>query len=178
VILLPVKDILSNYEAENMELSLEFTPNAKESKLFNGATDDIMTSFSKSNLTTNWHHYGVNPNDFNKYLAPNGMKSLSINKDGNNLVFISTMEHESAPIYATQWHPEANSYDRDHVTVNHSKEAIYTMQYLSNFFVNEARMKGIGPGDIDKNIMLPMDAYPLLFANSDLTDNFSNYMFY
>lgn len=36
-----------------MELSLEFSSYAKESKLFKGASDEIMNSFSKSNLTAN-----------------------------------------------------------------------------------------------------------------------------
>lgn len=87
------------------------------------------------------------------------------------------MEHESAIIYATQWHLETNTYDRDYITVNHSKEVIYTMQYLLFFFVNEARIKGIGQRDIDTNKLLPMDVYPLLYPNSDCTDNCNNYNF-
>ena len=92
------------------------------------------------------------------------MRMVSVNVDENNLPFVSTMEHSSAPIYATQWHVEANAHDREHEVVDHSWDAVRAMQYLGGFFVQEARTKGIGPGDIgvsETEINVDIDLFPL-----------------
>ena len=36
---------------------------------------------------------------------------LSTNLDKKGLEFVSTYEHRVKPIYAAQWHPEANSFE-------------------------------------------------------------------
>lgn len=156
-------DVLSDYDAYNIELPLEMTTAAATSKLFGNASDDILALFTQANYTTNWHHYGVSPDNFTKYLE-NDMVALSINVDRGNLPFISTMEHKSLPIYATQWHPEANAHDRDHLTVDHSHDAVRAMQYLAAFFVQEARDKGLGPGDAGllNKYIVDIESYPLL----------------
>ena len=44
------------------------------------------------------------------------------------------------PIYATQWHPERNSFEWfANRTIPHSKDATEVGEYFANFFVNEAR---------------------------------------
>lgn len=156
-------DVLSDYDAYNIELALEMTSAASTSKLFGNASAEIISLFTDANYTTNWHHYGVSPENFTKYLD-NDMVSLSTNVDKGGLRFISTMEHKTLPIYATQWHPEANAHDRDHVTVNHSHEAVQAMQYLAAFFVQEARDKGLGPGDAGllNDYIVDIEYYPLL----------------
>ena len=164
-------DILSDYEAEDLELPLVLTPEASTSKLFANASSDIVDLFSKNSFTTNWHHYGVSPDMFNSKLAPNGMTMISTNVDANNLPFVSTMEHSEYPIYAVQWHPEANAFSHDHVVVDHSMLAVSAMQYMSNFFVNEARMKGIGPGDVEANVT-DIEFYPLKHIPSSTKDHF------
>ena len=88
------------------------------------------------------------------------------------------MEHATAPIYATQWHPEANLYSRDHdMVINHSAEAINVMQYFTNFFVNEARLHGMGPGDVAANDLTKLDIeyYPIVKKEAKAT---TKYMFY
>lgn len=161
-------DVLSDYDAYNIELPLEMTAAASTSKLFGNASAEIVSLFTEANYTTNWHHYGVSPANFTKYLASD-MVILSTNVDKGGLRFISTMEHKSLPIYATQWHPEANAHDRDHVTVNHSHEAVLAMQYLAAFFVQEARDKGLGLGDagLTQDYLTDIELFPLLpLANS------------
>ena len=144
-------DILSDYNSENLSLGLELSePAAEESRLFRDAPASIIYAVTYANYTTNWHQYGVSPDDFDKYLKPQGMRLLSTNRDRDGIVFVSTMEHQSLPIYATQWHPEANAFDRDHQVVDHSSGAVATMQYFANFFVNETRLKGVGPGDVGR----------------------------
>lgn len=155
-------DVLSDFEAEDLELPLHLTEAAASSKMFGSASSDTIDEFTKSSYTTNWHHYGVSPETFDSTLAPGGLVALSWNTDSNGLEFISSMEHATAPIYAVQYHPEANAFNWDHDTVDHTSAAVSTMQYLSNFFINEAREKGLGRGDEDLSLgPLYIDLFPL-----------------
>ena len=56
-----VLDVLSNFDSEGLELSLELTDAASESKLFTAMPPEIKDSLTSANLTTNWHHFGVSP---------------------------------------------------------------------------------------------------------------------
>jgi gamma-glutamyl hydrolase len=147
------EDILGDYEAENVELALNLTPAAESSRLFgkDSMSDEIRDLFTERNYTTNWHYYGVGVDVFDAHLAIPGKDfvATSTNVDINGVEFVSTMEHATKPIYATQWHPEANAFSYDHDTVDHSPDAVRAMQYMANFFVKEAREKGLGPGNVD-----------------------------
>lgn len=99
-------DVLSDFDSENLSLSLELTPAAQTSRLLGNAPPDVLFTLTSVNTTTNWHMYGVTPEDFAAKVAAKGMVSLSINEDRAGIAFVSTMEHTTAPIYATQWHPE------------------------------------------------------------------------
>jgi gamma-glutamyl hydrolase len=162
-------DVLSDVEATNMALPLQFSDYAKESRMFRNATPDIMSLFEENSYTTNWHHYGISPETFATMLAPGGMKMISMNVDENNVPFVSTMEHATAPIYATQWHAEANAHDREHDIVDHSWNAVRAMQFLAGFFAQEARTKGLGPGDVGMSECSKcagnIDLYPLQFID-------------
>lgn len=64
---------------------------------------------------------------------------ISINKDLNDLTFISTIEHHTLPFYGTQYHPEKNNFEwaiRLH-GIPHTSNAIRVSHYFSDFFVNE-----------------------------------------
>lgn len=153
------EDILDNFDSEDMSLGLNPTSDAENSRLLGSAPPDILDLLLSSNFTTNWHMYGVTPATFSTSVAPSGMIALSTNQDRAGKSFVSTLEHEELPIYAVQWHPEANSYDRDHISVDHSPDAVRVMQYIANFFVTEARDKGLGPGDV--NVSKVIDDYPI-----------------
>ena len=44
------------------------------------------------------------------------------------------------PFYATQWHPEKNSFEWcEERNIAHSRDAVKVTQYFADFFVNEAR---------------------------------------
>ena len=163
-------DVLSDFDSTEMELPLQFSEYANESsRMFSDAPSDIVALFTDHSFTTNWHHYGISPETFETVLAPGGLKLISSNVDINDKPFVSTMEHMSAPIYAVQWHVEANAYDREHDIVDHSEDAVRAMQYLGRFFVSEARAKGLGPGDIGTNecrFTADIDTYPLVVVGN------------
>ena len=123
-----------------------------------------LTGADGHNVTENWHQYGVTPETFVARVAPSGMVALATNTDKMGLPFVSTMEHSTLPIYSTQWHPEANSFDRGHASVNHNPAAVRAMQWVAGFFVAEARAKGAGPGDVGP--VRTVDTFPALAMQS------------
>ena len=64
--------------------------------------DDIKESLVSSNLTTNWHHYGISLETFEASVAPEGFTLLSTNVGLQGKTFTSTMEHATAPITTVQ----------------------------------------------------------------------------
>jgi gamma-glutamyl hydrolase len=65
---------------------------------------------------------------------------MTTNKDSDGLEFISSLEHQTYPLYGLQFHPEKNIYEWKEGKVHpHSAEAIRVSQYFANFFVNEGK---------------------------------------
>ena len=134
------------YDSENESLSLELTPAAKASRLLGGpdahGAPDVMRWLTTENVTSNLHHDGVGPAEFevNAQLRA-AFTPLSTNEDRNGLPFVSTIEAKGgAPIWATQWHPERPQFEwvagRG---INHGAHAVKSMQFFANFFVARAR---------------------------------------
>ena len=125
-------------------MSLNLTSLAASSKLLGTTTTppSILQSLQSSDVTTNLHHDGINPQTYvSNQRLHNFFDLLSTNMDTSSHSFISTIEAKSHPIYAAQWHPERPQFDWTFYNgkLNHDLETIQTMQYFSNFFVNEAR---------------------------------------
>ncbi len=157
--LMAKRDVLGDFDSWELELPLKLTSNAVNSRMFESLPSETVDKLTSNSYTTNWHHYGVSPENFSLHVAPAGMIATSVNIDRNGLAFVSTMEHQTLPIYATQWHPEANAYDRDHKFVDHSQDAIKTMQDVANFFIEEARKNGLGR--IDSRLLKTIEDYPV-----------------
>lgn len=99
-------------DAYNLSIPLEFTENAKTSKLFGGAQPEIMNILSKQNVTMNNHHYGIYTDHFAATPALSEFFNvLSTNKDRKGDEFVSTIEAYKYPIFGTRWHPEKNSFE-------------------------------------------------------------------
>mmetsp|Transcript_1903 Transcript_1903/g.3802 ORF Transcript_1903/g.3802 Transcript_1903/m.3802 type:complete len:354 (-) Transcript_1903:28-1089(-) len=138
-------NVLSEFDAERLSLPLAFTPEAGTSQVYGSANmpSSVRDIFVSQNVTTHWHMYGVSPSAFSSFLAPSGLVATSTNVDRKGKEFVSSLEHSTLPIFATQWHPEANQFDttdkKGDSTPSRSSDAILAMQHLANFFVNEAR---------------------------------------
>jgi gamma-glutamyl hydrolase len=99
-------------DAYNISLPLEFTSLAKTSKLFSDASNEIFEILSQENVTMNNHHYGIYPDHFYSTETLSSFYDvLSLNQDRQGIEFVSTMEAKKYPIYATQWHPEKNTFE-------------------------------------------------------------------
>jgi len=54
--------------------------------------------------------------------------------------FVSAIEHSTAPIFATQFHPERPPYEFKNPLIGHSADVMVVSQYLANFVASQARM--------------------------------------
>ncbi|XP_057308322.1 gamma-glutamyl hydrolase A-like [Hydractinia symbiolongicarpus] len=135
------ENILMDVVAENISMELNFTQHAFRSRLFEDMDKKMMQDLMFEKITLNMHHSGISPELYGTNLKLNAMyRVLSTNFDEKGVEFVSTVEGIKYPFYGTQWHPEKNLFEwTTREAINHSPEAVAVAQYLSNFFVNEAR---------------------------------------
>ncbi|KAJ1090206.1 hypothetical protein NDU88_003341 [Pleurodeles waltl] len=135
------QNLLSKTLAENISLPLNLTEDATSSRMFRNVPLDLMKALRKEKLTGNFHHFGLETQDFyaNKNLR-NFYNVLSTNTDKVGLEFVSTMEGKKYPFYGVQWHPEVNRFQwKKELAFPHSPNAVRLSFYMADFFVNEAR---------------------------------------
>ncbi|XP_028401389.1 gamma-glutamyl hydrolase-like [Dendronephthya gigantea] len=134
-------NILSTTDSENYTIPLNFSSNYRDSKLFRDISDDLAKFVSSAPTTINMHQYSVLLSKFKKNdNISKFFRILSTNNDRNGKTFVSTMEGIRYPIYGIQWHAEKNSFEWNlNENIPHQAMSIRLTQYMSNFFVNEAR---------------------------------------
>ena len=135
-------NILSNTDSSNLPLPLTFSQDYRNSKLFGRIPDFLAHYLSTAATTMNNHKHSLLTSTFEQNEKLNSFfKVLSTNKDRNGLEFVSTLEGNKYPIFATQWHPEKNSFEwSSKENIPHQEMSIKVTQYMSNFFVNQARL--------------------------------------
>ncbi|XP_029979813.1 gamma-glutamyl hydrolase-like isoform X2 [Sphaeramia orbicularis] len=126
-------------DTHGIGLPLNFTNEAKDSRMFKDFPPELMEDLSTQPLTENSHKWSVTVETLNTNEdLKNFYKVLSTNTDGN-VEFVSTVEAYDYPIYGTQWHPEKNAFEWLKSYYSHSRSAVKTTFYMAEFFVNEAR---------------------------------------
>merc|ERR1711934_735356 len=130
------------FDAEDLELPLNMTDAAKNSRMFGALPHDVLHILTNEPVTENLHHDGVTPESFHQnHKMRQSLSILSQNNDRKGKPFISTIEGKHAPIYGVQWHPERSQFQFDkYPNINHGQHAVRAMQWSSNFFVNQSRM--------------------------------------
>lgn len=139
-------DVLSSdsFDSEEISLPLHLAPEAETSRLLRNVPHNMMTWLQTENITTNLHHDGIKPENFNsRKELTEFFTILSTNLDRKGKSFVSTIEGKTIPVYGAQWHPERPQFEwspgGDEHGIAHTPHAISTMQWMSNFFVSEAR---------------------------------------
>lgn len=136
--------VLSSVDAENLSLPLDFKylkrESANSNHLFSGLSSEEMKRFEEP-LTFNNHHFAITVNTFLSNLKlHNFFNILSTSKDRNGIEFVSSMEAVRYPFYGVQWHPEKSGFEwNEEQAISHSQHAVWAMQTLADFFINEAR---------------------------------------
>ena len=134
-------NLLSRTDSENYTIPLNLSSNYRNSKLFRDIPENLAKFLSTAPTTINMHHYSVLVSKFkeNENIR-NFFRILSTNNDRNGEEFVSTMEGIKYPMYGIQWHAEKNTFEWTlNENIPHQEMSIKLTQYMSNFFVNEAR---------------------------------------
>lgn len=135
-------NILSGTDSENITLILNFKDGYKKSQIYQDLPTDLETFLSTVPSTGNFHDWSVTVKSFNNNENMTDFYDiLSTSVDRNGIEFVSTMEGKHYPFFSTQWHPEKNSFEwKPTRNISHVQKAIETTQYMSNVFVNKARL--------------------------------------
>ncbi|KAG2378683.1 hypothetical protein C9374_007831 [Naegleria lovaniensis] len=141
----------SGFDSENMAIPLDFTMNNQEllynTRMFSleyaplGDMLNLIQTLRTKNVTFNAHKDGIPMDNWlgNEQLRKH-VKLLSTNLDRNGRKYASLFEHESYPIYASQFHPEKAIFEwNTEEVINHSYESVTTNTFFGRFFVNECR---------------------------------------
>ncbi|XP_015267192.1 PREDICTED: gamma-glutamyl hydrolase [Gekko japonicus] len=134
------EDLLTWTNTDNFALPLNFTKVAKDSKMFANFPDDLLQEMASEPVTSNFHFWSLSVQNFStNEILRHFYKILTTNVH-DNVLFISTMEAYSYPLYGVQWHPEKNPFEwRNGTGIPHSRAAVKVTYYIADFLVNEAR---------------------------------------
>lgn len=135
------------YKTEGTPLPLNFTTDARKSKLFSEMSPALYKALGTDKITENSHSSGVNSSAYSKSKKlADFFEVLSTNEDTDANEFVSTVEAKHYPISASQWHPEKNNFEWGKIgktygyeAIPHSADAVLLSQYMANDFVNRAR---------------------------------------
>lgn len=133
------------FDSESLSLPLDLTETGRTSRFWTSLRGYVQDSLEHRNVTCNLHHDGVFVHDFEAAASvTNAYNLVSTNKDRRGRLFASTIEHRTAPIFATQWHPERPQFQFSASAgeaggINHDFEAVEAMQAVASFFVEQTR---------------------------------------
>ena len=75
-----------------------------------------------------------------RYLKSLELKSIVQPFLTSEVTLLFSITAKKYPIFGTQWHPEKNNFEYNtNEDICHTSTAILMTQYMSNFFVNQAR---------------------------------------
>ncbi|NP_001192053.1 gamma-glutamyl hydrolase-like precursor [Acyrthosiphon pisum] len=133
------KNPLTCCNSNNVNLPLNLIPTMEEkSMLFKTMPKDIRNILLTEPVTANHHKNCITKKNFTSMELDNFWNPITLNKDENNLTFISTVEAKNYPFVGLQFHPEKNAYEWER-NDPHSWSAVYSARYFCDWFVNECR---------------------------------------
>ncbi|CAG9088040.1 unnamed protein product [Plutella xylostella] len=126
------------YSYTNMPL--EFTDDFKDSKMFQPASNHVVDTLSKYNVTVNAHQFCILDENMKAHNLTRDWRVTSHSHDEFGLRFIASLEHKRYPFYGVQFHPEKSSFEwKLSKKYPHSKKAVKVNRYFMDFFVDECR---------------------------------------
>eukprot|EP01114_Cavostelium_apophysatum_P002705 TRINITY_DN1238_c0_g1_i1.p1 TRINITY_DN1238_c0_g1~~TRINITY_DN1238_c0_g1_i1.p1 ORF type:complete len:321 (+),score=78.97 TRINITY_DN1238_c0_g1_i1:113-1075(+) len=134
-------NILDNCTAENISMTLNFTEEAWSSNWLGDAPKEIMNILATEKVSLNNHQEGILTKTYqNTPLLKQFYRPISLNYDIYGNEFVSTWEGIKYPVFAMQWHAEKVQFEWNPTEdINHSYDAVISMQYFANFLANQAR---------------------------------------
>lgn len=134
------KLIRQNCKKLEESMVLEFEKDFRNSKLFENLTTEMESILRKESFAFHFHQFCITKDDLHLYEINDQWKVTSVNRDENDLEFISSVEHSKYPFYGVQFHPEKVIFEWNLVdNISHTEKSVKCAQYLSMFFVSECR---------------------------------------
>jgi len=132
---------LKRCNSYDQALPLSLVEGWEMSKLFAGATDQLIQEITTVPTTANFHHWCLTRENFTMFEMDKFWDILSVNQDWDGTEFVSSMEAKAYPFFGTQFHPEKNAFEwtLKYPNIPHSEEAIRVGSYFGQFLVNLAR---------------------------------------
>ncbi|XP_046846038.1 gamma-glutamyl hydrolase-like [Xenia sp. Carnegie-2017] len=135
------KDLRLPTNGPNITEPLNIPRHYRQTKMFSKLPKKLAKDSKKIILSGHFREYSLpvelfqNTANFSTFFR---IVTSNVNMYGEE--FISTMEAKVYPFYSMQWHPEKFQFEwNSDEYVPHSSAAIQLSQYISNFFVNEAK---------------------------------------
>lgn len=137
-----VPPLSGGFDSEQLPAALNFTAQAAGSRTYSAANDTLMGWLATEPITYNAHEGGITP-DALAGSAPlaAAVNALSTSVDRKGVRFVAQIEHKSAPIYGSQFHPEKIQFvptSRSYPNIPRTPEAVAGAKYFAQFFVSEA----------------------------------------
>jgi len=136
------EEILDLCNGYNYATEVTLMPDAASSRLLGKSLPlNIKNALENETTTSNFHDYCMRPENFTgDPVLSTFYRMLTISTDLDDKKFVSTIESRRYPIFGTQWHPEKNGFEwKVDSTIPHTKNAVQVMQYMANFFTDQAR---------------------------------------
>ncbi len=123
-------------------LSLNLTQASASSRMLNpsSTSPEILKALTNHASTLNWHHDAVRLPSWQAHPSMSELIATSTNCDPSGVEFVSAIEHKTAPIFASQFHPERPPYEFSNSLIGHSAHVIIVSQFFANFLAAQARM--------------------------------------
>jgi len=176
------------YDVYNTPLAVNFTDYAKTARMFSppmpsSYSSSVYAKMENEALTENHHGGGFDPTDFaaDAYLAGNFSNignSYSAKSGKHFVTLIESQSQLGLSWYGSQFHPEKPQYEFTTVQGVHSLDSVFVNQYLTEFFVNECRIKNDNAMDAELLQSKVIYNYEAYFVDKDGQSAFEqNYLF-
>ncbi|XP_028393790.1 gamma-glutamyl hydrolase-like [Dendronephthya gigantea] len=167
-------------DSYNMTAPLNLPKNFRNSKLFRDIPKDRVKSFNESLITPHFHNLSLPLRLFEESKELKDFYNvITTNLDRHGVEFVSTMEAKNYPFYSMQWHPEKCSFEWVSMkAIPHFLSSIQLSQYISNFFVQEARLnRNRFPSDTEERAALIYNYNPVYIGRNGNTTFSQIYLF-
>jgi gamma-glutamyl hydrolase len=123
-------------------LSLNLTEASISSRMLGTASTppNVLEVLASQATTLNWHHDAVRLPSWQSHPSMSELIVTATNCDSSGVEFVSAIEHQTAPIFASQFHPERPPYEFKNSLIGHSADVMISSQYFANFLAAQARM--------------------------------------
>ena len=123
-------------------LPLNLTEASASSRMLGttSTSSEVLKVLAERATTLNWHHDAVRPPSWESHPSMSEIIVTATNCDASGVEFVSLIEHKTAPIFASQFHPERPPYEFKNSLIGHSADVMIASQYFANFIAAQARM--------------------------------------